>query len=321
MTDKMHIMLNRPAPTQAPLQTILYGEGKARRALENAAAQNCSMIIQSQPEAQAPDLNGSDAIILDCPPDQAIPIIETALAQNIHVLAAQSVTETVEQMIALRRAEANSPKGCLKFLFPLRQHSSVLKALTNAKNDQLGSLLFMRAIYGSAQENNAALGCLDALGGNMIDLMNAFGGPFQDVQAIIGTRHPNTKAPEDNAMALLRNHDGIMAMLHSSTTQWRQTFRLELGYQHGYLWLDGLSSEQADFGPEMLISAHCDPACSNPEEEIEKFDDDNCWDREIQDFLNGIQNATPFANGSSMQAFDVINTVQRLRAADRSFLS
>ena len=39
---------------------------------------------------------------------------------------------------------------------------------------------------------------------------------------------------EDNAYALMRTADGIVAMLHSSATQWRHRFSLEITLEQAF---------------------------------------------------------------------------------------
>ncbi|MEL7231048.1 MAG: hypothetical protein AAGJ85_00885, partial [Pseudomonadota bacterium] len=117
---------------------------------------------------------------------------------------------------------------------------------------------------------------------------------------------------------------GVMAMVHSSATQWRQTFRLELGFEKGYLWLDGILSNSMGYAPEMLIIGRLqrdengDPI-PNPAEDVRKFEKDDSWDLEIAEFMDAVQGKTPIHTGTSQHAFDAMNAVQRIYAADPTF--
>ena len=64
----------------------------------------------------------------------------------------------------------------------------------------------------------------------MLDLMRLFAGEFVDVYSFVHNLFWNHDV-EDNAYALMRTQNNIVAMLHSSATQWRHKFQLEVTLQ------------------------------------------------------------------------------------------
>ena len=61
---------------------------------------------------------------------------------------------------------------------------------------------------------------------------------------------------EDNAFVILRNNNsGLVASLHSTMTQWRHLFSLEIFLEQGYLVLNGLKTSSGTYGDEILTIA------------------------------------------------------------------
>lgn len=277
-----------------------------------------------------------DAIFIATPNAIAPAIIIEALGKGLHVFCQHLPGYNLEDVINVRRAEAAAAGKILKFSFGHRYHGAVMKAHELAESGTLGSLLSMRGTYGKAGrradqgrwENIFDLsggGILMDRGIHMIDLMHMFAGPFEEIKALVDERFWMGSGVEDNAMALLRTNSGVMALLHASATQWRETFRLELGFEKGYLWLDGVLTPDMCCAPEMLIigrvqnDEHGEPI-ANPEEEIHEFKADESVDLEIADFISTLQTGRKLQVGTSQQAFDAINTSQRLYAADPTYL-
>ena len=58
---------------------------------------------------------------------------------------------------------------------------------------------------------------------------------------------------EDNAYVIMKNDSGVVAMLHSSATQWRHKFTLEITLENACLVLSGILSSTKSYGQEILI--------------------------------------------------------------------
>ena len=155
-----------------------------------------------------------------------------ALQQGWPFYTTHPVPLTIEDTVEIRRQEQMARPAHLQFALTSRLHDAAQAALLKAQSGEYGELLTMRAVCGAAKDEFLTAPIL-SLGANLLDLMHAFAGPFQDVS---GFSDLSSAAPADaaNIFATLRTHAGVVASLHGSTTQWRPTYRLELGFEGGY---------------------------------------------------------------------------------------
>ena len=255
-----------------------------------------------------------DGIILAGPQKDLRPWIEAALSGPWPVYSTHPVPLTVEDMIEIRRCEQTASGTQLQFGFTARHHDSVATALAKVGTGEVGNLLTMRGVCGVAgreAEHHPVFG----LGAEMIDIMQAFAGPFQDIGGFSDLDRTEQIGSESNIIATLRTHGGTLASLHISTTQWRPTFRIELGYERGYLWLEGLNTEGQRFGQEALISARTDGSAPR-HETVDRFESSNGALVALSAFLARISDPNAPRLGDSQQAFDTISTAHRILAAD-----
>ena len=235
-----------------------------------------------------------------------------ALQAGWAVYSTYPVPSHVEDMIDIRRAEQSAAQACLQFGFTARHHESVTAALSKANSGEYGPLLSMRAVCGVADPQSAVL---FEYGAQMLDVMQAFAGPFQDITGFADLDRSDAAGSETNVFATLRTHSGVIANLHASATQWRPTFRLELGFDRGYLWLEGLNVDQNYFGQEALIYARSGGDGAQ-HETVERFPDSNGTLVSLEGFLDRIRTPSTAPAGTSQHAFDTLNTIQRILAAD-----
>ena len=122
---------------------------------------------------------------------------------------------------------------------------------------------------------------------------------------------------EDNAFAILKAKKGAVAMFHSSATQWRHKFTLDMGFEDGYINLEGILSSTRSYGDEILIIARkqfedSTFAIGKPREERIFFDTDDSWKMELQDFVDAINRGKPVLYGNSADALAVLRTVEKI---------
>ncbi len=267
-----------------------------------------------------------DAVIYAGPSRDTARIVSAALGRGLSVLSVRPPGRSVEDVIALRKAESHADGAVLQFSFPLHYHGSVTTAKALARGGSFGRLINMRGVFSCIREPRVSGrgGVLFDRGMQMLDLMQDFAGPFVEVKSMISRDVWGETGADDNALALLRTHQGVTAQLHASATWWRETFRLELGFEGGYVWLDGLTGRRGRTGPEMLITARVSRDAdgrpmANPEEEIREFTADNALALELADFLHAVRGRGPARVGTSQQAFDAMNIVQRIYADDENW--
>lgn len=304
----------------------IFGAAASRAAVERAVAGRRDAVTSAfgdHIETSWENLisrNDLDAVLITDHTASNPAMIAQALDCGLHVWVRGRGGETIEDIIAIRRAEAVARGQILKFSAEHRQHTSVREAKRIASDGDLGQLLFMRGVYGDS--SIADEGALTRLGLPMLDLMQMFAGPVEDTKSLIEVSHTRRHPHDANAVAVFRTHAGTLATLHVSATQWRRTFRLELGFSNGYIWLDGLNGSSIAMAPEMLITARIDNsahASTEPQEHIQEFPAQDTLSADLVEFIEAIRSGAPLRTGTTTQLFDAMNAVQRIYADDHSF--
>ncbi len=274
--------------------------------------------------------NDIDAIVFAGAPSNATPTIVAALERGFPVLCAGPPGCTVDDAAAISGA---APGTTLYFANPIACHGSVIRASSIVEQGTLGRVLTVRAVYGGsgvAEGEEASWradyalsggGVLMSVGYQLISLLQDLCGRVEDVASMISSASPGPQGMEDNAFGLLRHSSGTVSQVHASMTQWRHMFRVELGLEKGYLWLDGLMPEDSGFTPEMLISARVrldenDCPRPNPAEEVRAFEEDTALNRVLSGFLRSVGGEPVPQHASLEAASDALDTVHRLYAAD-----
>ena len=116
---------------------------------------------------------------------------------------------------------------------------------------------------------------------------------------------------EDNAFLTLQSKVGVMATLHSSATQWRHKYLLEMAFEKGYLNLDGILSSTRSYAPETLVSGRREFedvtfALGKPKESITYFEYDKSRELELTEFVDAIKGISPVVNGTSNDALEIM---------------
>jgi predicted dehydrogenase len=129
---------------------------------------------------------------------------------------------------------------------------------------------------------------------------------------------------EDNAFALLRNHENVVAVLHSSSTHWKHTFLLDICLTEGHLTLDGILSGTGSYGPERLVVSRRQFedeafALGKPRQEVVYFDTDQSWASELREFADCILYDRPVEVGTLRDAWKTMELVYKIYAADRAW--
>jgi hypothetical protein len=93
---------------------------------------------------------------------------------------------------------------------------------------------------------------------------------------------------EDNAVVVLGDqHRGPWTMFHSSWTEWKNLFSLEIFCRSAKLQVDGLAGS---YGPQRLTIYAMKPELGPPDVETVEFPpDDESWRLEWQEFADAIR--------------------------------
>jgi predicted dehydrogenase len=219
----------------------------------------------------------------------------------------------------------------LKVGFNHRYHFGIMEAKKIVDSGEYGKILWMRGIYGKAEGSGnpeewrlnpelAGGGILFDQGIHMLDLFRHFCGEFTEIKSMCTTAYWDFPA-EDNAFALLRDDHGRIAMLHSSYTQWKHRFNLEIFMEDGYVIVDGMPSSTRSYRDEWIAQGrrHTGYAIGNPPEQSTFCNIDPSWDLELEEFVHCIRSGEPVKNGTTRDAFETMNLVFRIYDADDSF--
>ena len=260
-------------------------------------------------------------------------VVCMALDAGKHVFCEKPPGRSVKDIQNIIEAEKRNPNVKLQFGFNHRFHYGVLDAKNIIDSGVLGKILWARGVYGKmggdgfadmwrSEPEEAGGGILLDQGIHMLDLFRHFMGDFEDIQSIVQTMHWDIPL-EDNAFALLKTKENQVAMLHSSATQWRHKFSLEMCFEEGYLNLTGILSSTRSYGDETLVYARKDMKGitgkpGNPQENKIYFDDDHSWALEVASFCKAVINDEPVKWGNSEDALRAMQLVFDIYGASKT---
>ena len=106
-------------------------------------------------------------------------------------------------------------------------------------------------------------------------------------------------------------------MLHSSATQWRHRFQLDITLTKGALVLSGILSNSRSYGAETIKIVYADDdGNGDPKEETIRYNKDNSWAKEITTFVDLINNQQNVGTKSSIDALKTMELVFKIYGAD-----
>lgn len=267
-------------------------------------------------------------ILFVCMTNDIAPTVTTAgLERGLHVFCEKPPGRDLDDVVRVIRCERRHPGLKLKYGFNHRYHQSVRDALQLVKSGELGRVINMRGVYGKSKivsfqsdwRTRRALaggGILLDQGIHMVDLMRLFVGTFSEIHSFVSNDYWNHDV-EDNAYALMRSEEGVVALLHSSATQWRHRFHLEVTLARGAIILSGILSGSKSYGAETLTVVYASASDGgDPREQTTRYNQDPSWCDEIGEFAEAIVNDTPIVNGSSIEALKTMQLVYRIYCAD-----
>lgn len=277
--------------------------------------------------------SGVDAVFVATPNRYTPEVVIAALDAGKHVFCEKPPGRTLKDIEDIIEAEKRNPGLKLKFGFNHRYHAGIQEAKRMIDSGRLGRILWMRGVYGKcggpdfehswrSSKELCGSGILLDQGIHMLDLFRFFCGDFVEIKSMVCTAYWDIEV-EDNAFALLRDAEGRTAMLHSSSTQWKHRFLLEIYLSDGYLSVNGILSSTRSYGEETISVARKQFddgfATGKPREEVIYFDTDPSWELEIADFVKNIDDDTPIESGNSYDALKAMELVFKIYNDDTSF--
>jgi predicted dehydrogenase len=271
-----------------------------------------------------------DIVFISLPNKFAADATTLSLQKGLHVFCEKPPAKTLDELNKVKAVSDLFPNLKLMYGFNHRFHSSVEEAKTIIENNTLGNLINMRGVYGKSQMINfnqddwrtrredSGGGILLDQGIHMLDLMRYLSGEnFNQIHSFIDNAFWNFDV-EDNAYVLMKSSRGIVAQLHSSATQWRHLFNLEITMEKGSIVLGGILTGSKSYGEETLTMITADPENDRgaPRESTSKFNKDVSWDNEIKYFADSLLNNIAIKRGSIDDAIETMKLIEAIYNAD-----
>jgi predicted dehydrogenase len=263
-----------------------------------------------------------DAVVVSAYVSVAAEYVIKALNAGKHVFCEKPPAMSAKEMHKVIEAEKRTDK-VLKYGFNHRFHYSVMEAKKVIDEGSLGKMLWMRGVYGKAgsidfhdnwrnYKNYSGGGILLDQGIHMIDLFRYFSNKeFKCLSSHLSSSFWNVEC-EDNAFLILKSENDIVATLHSSATQWKHKFLLEMAFEDGYINLDGILSTTRSYAPESMIIGKREFedvtfAMGKPAESITYYEYDKSWELELKEFVDAVNGKNVINNGTSNDALEIMN--------------
>ena len=257
--------------------------------------------------------------------DMASEVTIAGLKRGLHVFCEKPPGRSVQEIKNVVEVQRLHQAQKLMYGFNHRYHDSVQDALSIIESGKYGKIINMRGVYGKGKlitfnqptwrtkREIAGGGVLLDQGIHMIDLFRLFAGDFSEVHSFVSNGFWGHDV-EDNAYAIMRSSEGVVAMINSSATQWRHRFNLDINLEKGSLILGGLLTGTKSYGSETLTVVTSDPDndMGDPREQTTLYNKDNSWMSEINLFFNYINNNEKVVNGSSKDAFETMRLVYKI---------
>jgi len=271
-----------------------------------------------------------DAIFVCMPNDMAPKITIEALSKNFNVFCEKPPGRSVKDIEDVLEAHKIHKKTKLMYGFNHRYHESILEAQRIVKSKKMGNIINLKGTYGKSKlitfnqsdwrtkKSIAGGGVLLDQGIHMLDLMRLFGGEFEEVHSFVSNSFWKHDV-EDNAYALMKTKKGVVGFIHSSATQWRHRFNLEINFEKGSLILGGILSGSKSYGAETLTVIEADPENDrgDPKEVIIRYNHDPSWDSEVSYFLDAIRKNSNISKGSPIDALRTMQLVEKIYESDK----
>ena len=259
--------------------------------------------------------------------DIAPDITIAGLERGLHVFCEKPPGRHPDDIRRVIEVEARHPGLKLKYGFNHRYHDSVREALRLIQGGDMGQVINLRGLYGKSaivgrsddwrgRRQISGGGILLDQGIHMLDLMRMFCGEFVEVKSFVTNSHWRHDV-EDNAYAIMRTAGGVVAMMHSTATQWRHKFTLDISLTKGSIRLSGILTGSKSYGQETMSVSYSNPGDAGvPPEIVSTYINDNSWGDEIREFASAVLDNAPIVIGTSRDAYATLRLVYDIYEAD-----
>lgn len=244
-----------------------------------------------------------------------------ALEQKKHVFSEKPPGRNFSETFEMYEASLRHPELKLMFGFNHRHHEAMTESKKIIDSGELGKILWIRGRYGKAVDESffdnwrakkdlSGGGILLDQGIHMLDLFLMMAGNFDSVKADVSNLFWKLDV-EDNVFAIFKRNDGVIASLHSTMTQWRHLFSLEIFLEKGHIVINGLLTNSGSYGEEELSVIKNKLSGAHEQEILKKTYTENIsWAEEMKSFFNSIEKNTEIEIGTIKDALNVMKHIE-----------
>lgn len=275
--------------------------------------------------AESPEeaVEAADIVVVSTPNKFLLPTATAAMNAGRHVLIEKPMGRNLHEAWAFVNLQKAHPDLVLKIGFNHRYHPAIAEAHARLASGSIGDISFIRAVYGHGgrpgyekewrgSRELSGGGELTDQGVHLLDLICWFSSRPDWTFAQRRTCAWTLDGLEDNGFFVLGWNNETIAQVHTSWTQWKNRFALEIYGTNGAVEIHGLGGS---YGPETLTIYRRKPEGGTPEVETKDFNgDDLSWALEWSDFRHAIDTqSSPMGNTA-----DGLNVMKTLDAIYKS---
>ena len=221
----------------------------------------------------------------------------------------------------------NKNKVKIMYGFNHRYHDSIILAKKIIDSKKYGKVINLKGIYGKnkmtqfigewrSKRSIAGGGILLDQGIHLVDLMRFFCGEFKEIKSLVNNNFWKSNI-EDNAYAIMRSKKNVVAMIHSTATQWQNQFRIEITLEKALINLSGILSASKTYGQEKI---EIQPKFNkNRKNKLLKFKKDLSWEREITEYIKCIKQNKKIKSGTIYDAIAVMKIIDGIYKSDKTW--
>lgn len=205
-------------------------------------------------------IDENEAFIVSSPNCYILDYIRKLVDKNKHIFCEKPPGISFNEALEIDGLQYHNPHLKIKFGFNHRYLKNFIALKEALKNEKI---YWIRGVYGKgiepyyfntwrASKEQAGGGIFIDQGIHMLDLILDIVGELR-IEHVMGDSFNENLMSEDNMFVHMRSKTGIPISMHSTLSQWKHTFKLEVSTSTGIYSIDGIKSSTRSYGNEKLI--------------------------------------------------------------------